>query len=134
VSDKGGRPRATIDAGLVENSAALGCTIEEIAAILGVGKRTLYDRLDSDADLAEALERGRDKGKATLRRLQWQQANAGNPTMLIWLGKQILGQRDRVATEVSGPDGAPVKVEIDDREAARRVAFLLARATQNTQE
>jgi transposase len=53
-----------------------------------------------------------------------------------WLMAKLAPKKygERVATEVSGPDGAPVKVEIDDREAARRVAFLLARATQNTQE
>ena len=38
-------------------------------------------------------------GRATLRRLQWQRANGGADTMLIWLGKQMLGQKDKVETE-----------------------------------
>ena len=79
----------------VRNAASIGCTVEEIAAIVGIGRQTLYDRLDADPALREALECGRDEGKATLRRWQWQAAKKGDKTMLIWLGKQMLGQRDQ---------------------------------------
>jgi hypothetical protein len=34
-----------------------------------------------------------------LRRLQWKLARAGNATMLIWLGKQWLGQTDKVESD-----------------------------------
>lgn len=34
--------------------------------------------------------------KTSLRRLQWKKASEGNVAMLIWLGKQILGQKERV--------------------------------------
>jgi hypothetical protein len=33
--------------------------------------------------------------KASLRRIQWKLAEAGNATMCVWLGKQLLGQRDK---------------------------------------
>jgi hypothetical protein len=102
-----GRPSAEIDPEKVENAAALGATIDEIATILGVGRRTLYDRLDADPELKESLDRGRAKGRATLRRLQWQQAHKGNVTMQIWLGKQLLGQTDK--QEHSGADGGPIQ-------------------------
>jgi len=36
---------------------------------------------------------------------QFKAALNGNPTMLIWLGKQYLGQRDR--PDITGPDGDP---------------------------
>ena len=36
--------------------------------------------------------------KTSLRRAQFELAMKGNPTMLIWLGKQYLGQKER--TEV----------------------------------
>ena len=36
----------------------------------------------------------------------------GNVTMLIWLGKQRLGQRDRLDAEHSGPEGKPIPVII----------------------
>ena len=39
-------------------------------------------------------------------------AMEGNVTMLIWLGKQRLGQRDRLDTEHSGSEGGPIPVII----------------------
>jgi hypothetical protein len=39
-----------------------------------------------------ARPKGRDKGRGSLRRKQYQLALQGNPTMLIWLGKQWLNQ------------------------------------------
>ena len=38
-------------------------------------------------------------------------ALAGNVTMLIWLGKQILGQKDK--HEVASDEGSPMKVLIE---------------------
>jgi hypothetical protein len=37
---------------------------------------------------------------------------SGNPTMLIWLGKQFLGQTDKTA--VTGADGGPLQVSVLD--------------------
>ena len=37
-------------------------------------------------------------GKIRLRQLQWKAAESGNVSMLIWLGKQYLGQSDKQET------------------------------------
>ena len=34
----------------------------------------------------------------SLRRMQFEKAQTGNTTMLIWLGKQMLGQKDKIET------------------------------------
>jgi hypothetical protein len=34
----------------------------------------------------------------SLRRWQIEAARKGNPTMLVWLGKQLLGQTDKIET------------------------------------
>jgi uncharacterized protein with von Willebrand factor type A (vWA) domain len=44
----------------------------------------------------EKAEINAAKMRASLRRLQWGKAKEGNVTMMIWLGKQILGQKDRM--------------------------------------
>jgi hypothetical protein len=44
---------------------------------------------------------GRERGKARLRRTQFKLAET-NVAMAIWLGKQLLGQRDRIEQEHSG--------------------------------
>lgn len=108
--NKGGHPRANIDLAMVYRAASIGCPNDEIAALCGVGRQTIYDRVRLDPEFAAALERGRDEGKATLRRRQWQLAMAGNPTMLIWLGKQMLDQRDK--HEHSGDPERPVVTEV----------------------
>lgn len=65
-------------------------------------------RKERDAELSRCLENGRKEGKMSLRRLQWKSAQAGDRTMLVWLGKQYLGQTDKqnVSQEVTGKDGA----------------------------
>jgi hypothetical protein len=70
--------------------AALGLSSAEIAAVLDCSKDTLERRYK------EVIETGRQTRNASLRRKQYEVATGGNPTMLIWLGKQFLGQKDQV--------------------------------------
>src|SRR5690606_8397761 len=96
------RPRKKIDPEQVRALAGIGCTHEEIAAVLKCSPDTLTRRF------ADALKEGKQHAKASLRRMQWEAAKKGNVTMMIWLGKQMLGQRDQM--EHSGPDGGPVSI------------------------
>ena len=98
------RPFKELDPEQLRTLAALGCTYEEIGAVLKVSADTLSRRY------AEPIKQGRENGKASLRRLQWQSANKGSVAMLIWLGKQWLGQKERSETELTGKDGAPMQV------------------------
>ena len=90
-----GRPRREIDYALVARLAGIGCTDAEIAAALQCSAAWFCNRKKTDEPLRDAIDSGRETGRTTLRRLQWQGAASGNVTMLIWLGKQMLGQRDR---------------------------------------
>jgi len=88
------RPKKPIDLEKVELLASYGCTQTEIASELSVTDRTLR------ANAAEAWQRGRDRLKMSLRRQQVKLAMDGDRGMLIWLGKQLLDQRDQQAVEV----------------------------------
>ncbi len=83
-----GRPRKKIDKALVEKLAAIHCTIEEIAGICECSRDTIERRYKNLIAMHKA------QGKGRLRRLQWEAAQKGNTGMMIWLGKQILNQRD----------------------------------------
>lgn len=97
----GGRKRVmTVDA--LERLAKLNCTQAEIAAYFGISLTAVEVSLAEDANLRAAYDRGIQTGRLSIRRAQFRAADAGNPTMLIWLGKQLLGQKDRVETELSG--------------------------------
>ena len=103
-----GRPEKQIDGEQVRKLAMLACTPTEIATVVNCSTDTLERRF------SEQIRAGREQGKVSLRRKQWELAMAGDRAMLIWLGKQILGQTER--QEVTGKDGAPLTfVEIAER-------------------
>lgn len=102
--NKGGRPRFKIDYRLVASLAGIQCTITEIASILECNAETL----ERDAKFCALYKKKVDGGRMCLRRHQWKAVEAGNATMMIWLGKQYLKQTDR--TELTGilkPEAGP---------------------------
>ena len=92
---KVGRPQKELDLGQIKQLAAIQCTEEEIAAVMEVGLNTIRRRKASDPAFAEAMEAGKAHGRVSIRRQQYKVAMNGNVAMLIWLGKQVLGQRDK---------------------------------------
>lgn len=89
------RPKLQLDEALIERLAAIHCPTVEIAAALNCSVDTL------DRNYAELIAKGRDKGKTSLRRMQWDAATKGNVVMMIFLGKQLLGQSDKIDNTVN---------------------------------
>jgi hypothetical protein len=102
-----------MDLAEMEKLCALQCTDEELAAWFGVSVRTIERRRRSPA-FAEALARGKAKGRLSLRRSLWGLAAKGNPAANIFLAKNLLGYRDYFRNEHSGPDGGPIVVDPPD--------------------
>jgi len=92
---------AKIDLPELEKLCALQCTDKEIAAWFGVSTRTI-ERKRKASKFAEVMERGKAKGCISVRRMQMRLLEKGNATMGIWLGKQLLGQKDHVETKHTG--------------------------------
>ena len=86
---KPGPKKKAIDWAIVEELAKLQCTQAEIASVVGVCVDTLVDR----PEFSEIFKNGKEFGKSSLRRIQFNLAQ-NNPAMAIWRGKQYLGQRD----------------------------------------
>jgi len=105
-----GRRPVNIYLAELEKLCALHCTDQEIAAWCGVSVRTIERRRRKPGPVAEAMERGRSKGKLSLRRHLWRLAAAGNVAAAIFLSKNLLGYRDVVNTEHSGLGGAPIEI------------------------
>ncbi len=78
--------------------AQFQCTQEEVAWFYEVSVDTLERacKRQKGLKLAEFLTQNRMKGRSKLRVKQMQVALAGNVPMLIFLGKQYLGQSDKV--------------------------------------
>ena len=86
--------QAQIPDRVLSGLAALGCTEPEIQHLLACSP----DFLASKSDI---LASGRARLKHSLRRAQIKQALKGNASMLIWLGKTYLGQKDQPDTNLS---------------------------------
>ena len=94
-----GKP-AEINLEELERLCAMQATDPEIASWFNVNVRTI-ERKRKDPIFAEAMERGKQKGRLSVRRAQLRMLEQGNATMAIWLGKQYLGQTDEVRHEVT---------------------------------
>lgn len=125
------RPPKQVDAEVVRKLAQIHCTTEEIASVCGVSKDTIERRF------MDILQDGRAKGRASLRRLQWDAAQKGNITMMIWLGKQLLDQRDKrdenvsVESRNSGAILEEFKKVLDDSGNGREVSGQIAGKVKN---
>ena len=84
------RPRLQIDPEQIKNLARIGCSGDEIAAVVGCSRDLIYKRFST------SIKEGHEFMKASLRRMQYKAAEGGNVTAQIWLGKQILGQKDKL--------------------------------------
>lgn len=89
-----GRPKIDIDPDMVLKFAQLGCTVKEIANHFGCTDDTIINRF------SEELDKGRANLRMSLRQMQLKSASNGNVAMLIWLGKQMLGQLDRAQLDI----------------------------------
>lgn len=99
---KNGMHGANIDQKQFESLCSILCTEEEICSFFSCSHDTL-NRWCHDTygcTFEDIWRRKSSIGKISIRRIQFKQAET-NPTMAIWLGKQILGQTEKVETEVS---------------------------------
>ena len=83
-----GREKRVVPPDEVYKLAELGCTNKEIAEWFMIKEDTL------NYNFCDYLTKARAGMKRRLRSVQLQTALAGNATLLIWLGKQYLGQSD----------------------------------------
>jgi len=102
AKNKVGRPRKEIKQKQFEELCHIQCTQEEILAVLDVDDMTLnkWCREIYNKNFSEVFREKREGGKTSLRRAQWKLATEGmNPSMQIFLGKNMLGQRDKPKDE-----------------------------------
>jgi len=83
------RPKKAIDEKKVLAEARRFSTYEEIAEAVGCSVDTLSRRF------ADVIEKGHTHARRSLRGKQFDLAMNGHTGMLVWLGKQYLGQTDR---------------------------------------
>lgn len=93
-----GETKKIIDPKEVEKLASIGMKNSEIAEWFGIDDSTL------SYNFKQQITKGKLNLVQSLRRAQISVALSGNPTMLIWLGRNLLGQSDQpFDTEANAP-------------------------------
>lgn len=100
------RPKKEIDWGLVIQLLKYQCTGTMIASRLGIHPDTLYDRvqIEHGKTWTGFSEYYHESGKSALLQRQFERALCAkrpSDNMLIWLGKQVLKQKDKQPEEIA---------------------------------
>ena len=109
---KTGRPRIEIDFNELDKLCGLQCSQTEIASWFDCSIDTIEARIKETHGMSfpEYFEQKRGRGKIALRRRQYEAAMAGNTALLIWLGKQYLGQSEKLESLI---DQKTIQINID---------------------
>ena len=93
----GGRPKKELNQKQFEYLCGLQCTEAEICAFFDISEKTLTRWCNDTYEMSfsQVFAKKRELGKVSLRRSQMKLAEK-NATMAIFLGKQMLGQTDKV--------------------------------------
>lgn len=84
-----GRPRKEIDVAMLRKLAGIGCTQEEMAAVLGCSVDTLVN------NFSEALNQGVQEGRASIRRQMLVHFMKGNQSAIRLVAANLLGWREK---------------------------------------
>jgi len=90
----------------VDELLEAGCLGTEIASALGINPETFYDKVQNEFGIgfSEYSAKKKARGEAYIREAQYRKAigksKKGDNTMLIWLGKQRLNQKE-TASEIT---------------------------------
>lgn len=115
----------------VEGYLKAGCSGREIAAQLGIHENTLYLRCkeEKNVDFVAFKQEKQAAGDAMLKAVQFESAVTDRDrTMQIWLGKQRLGQKDKIESTNKNlnADIKDVGLNIEDmNNEDRKAAFKL---------
>ena len=112
-----------------------GHSITAFAGRIGVHRSTVFDWMNAHEEFAEAVKVGQAKAVEVWEDVLIKVARegGGNATAAIFGLKNRASDdwSDTVVNSHVGPDGGPVQVEeLSDMEAARRIAFVLAKAAK----
>ena len=102
------RPIKSVDQEAIKKLAQLHCTFEEIAQFCGVSTKTLQ------RNYVHLIKTGREMGRISLRRAQFEKALSGNVVMQIWLGKQHLDQKEKIE-QTNFNEPLPLIIEADGK-------------------
>lgn len=115
MTKKTGKPRIDFDWKVLDSILQFGATLIDCSEMLKVSEDTIQKRIRELHDLKFSEYRNRKMSRMRVRLLQRQfdSAMSGNTALLIWLGKQHLGQSDKLDTSL---DTSQIQINISKGE------------------
>lgn len=100
-----GRPSKSVKLSQIRSLSNIGCTQQEMAAIVGLNRDTFTILKKNNPIVKQIIEEGRARGCCSLRRKQYTVALGGDTVMLKWLGKNRLNQSDKLTAHIENSTG-----------------------------
>ena len=119
-----GRPKIQIDKIMFEKLCGLMCTEDDIANFFNCSIDTINNWCKSEYDMtfSDIYKKKSVVGLISLRRNQWKLSEK-NAAMAIFLGKQYLGQTDKVETTGEIKTTPTIKLEVVDNSNLESVLY-----------
>lgn len=127
-----GRPSLEINWNRVDELLEAGCLGSEIAPVFSMHPHTFYDHVEKKYGMkfSEFRQRKMAKGDSLLREVQYNKAigktKDGDNTLLIWLGKNRLNQRENDLLIQTPPLDAKVDSENQEMSENHKLRKQLA--------
>ena len=108
---KRGRPMIEFDLVEVEELSRSYCSFIELGKFFNCSEDVIEDRYRNNPDFKAAIDRGRFEAIKGLRRKQLEMTMDGNTQLAIFLGKNLLGQTDKMDIDQQSRI-EPINIEI----------------------
>lgn len=102
MTNRVGRPEKEFDWKVLDSILQFGANLIDCSELLDVSDDTIQRKIRSEHGCTFSEYRTKKMGRMRVKLLQkqYEMAQNGNVALLIWLGKQHLGQTDKVVQEI----------------------------------
>lgn len=113
-SDGRGRPTKKTEATVnkIEQAAAIGCNMTEIAAYAEISRETLYTWLEEDKELSDRVERKKQKPVLKAKKTIYEKLDHSFDNALKYLERVKSGEFSK-QMQHSGPEGQEFSIKIE---------------------
>ncbi len=116
MTNKAGRPEKEFDWKVLDSILQFGANLIDCSELLDVSEDTVQRKIKSEYGCTFTEYRAKKMGRMRVKLLQkqYEMAQNGNVALLIWLGKQHLGQSDKQENSI---DLSKIQINIDKKDS-----------------
>jgi hypothetical protein len=116
MTNKPGRPEKEFDWKILDSILQFGANLIDCSELLEVSEDTVQRKIKSEHGCTFTEYRTKKMGRMRVKLLQkqYEMAQNGNVALLIWLGKQYLGQSDKAESTL---ELSKVEINIDKKDS-----------------